>query len=181
MPATREPQAKDLSPKDLARGLEAVEENAAIATERDKLTRDALVKEFGEENYRERADGSWTVSAYGRRGKGKAFEMTDECRKRSIARGHKIEAQMAERKIRVRRTDGSITTIDSRYEGLVAAQGVIKPFVRYGGVRCVRGPDGLMYREISGGRFECTGKRQVGILADVVAPDRVGHLIELGD
>lgn len=172
--AQRIPRASDFSATDVALSTESVQDNIKIA--RSLPTQKTLLEEFGERSLSHDAQG-WKITARGQKQKRVAYEMTREARRLQIERGRKLQARRAQ--TRARRLDGSIINIDQKYEGLIAATGTIRPYIRLGGFKVVQGPDGLLYRENGRGGFECTGKRQVGVMAEVVAPHRIGELLEV--
>jgi hypothetical protein len=131
---------------------------------------------FGTKGYREKPDGSWTLDGGGTKKQADAWrEMTEPVRRLQIDRGEKVQGR--QETVTVRRPDGSLDRVAARYEGLAASSGSTA-VVRYGGLRVIRAPDGLLYRETRlGNRWECTGKRR--LTEDVIAPGKVGVLIEV--
>lgn len=123
-----------------------------------------LLRELGPKGYREKPDGSWTYDVPA--DKARLFDgMIAESRAADIARGQLLQSALPRFTVRdadgiVRRIPCSSEEAGAIKERQMAAKGLIRAHVKYGGVRVESDADGNLWRKLPGDRgWEPLGRK----------------------
>lgn len=150
--AEKESRAREAELRHVA-GNEDLKELAAI--DRAQPTLKEVVGAVGDERLKVEPDGSWTLDIVDEKGAAAFHDMVHPALMLEGDRGDKVNGYIPH--INVRREDGVVVSIAAHHEDDVCRYSRTRPVRRRRSVTMRKFSDGLLWRALSGGRWECTG------------------------